>query len=88
MAEELFAAKASYIPGGHPPGSEETFVPSPDPGRHMAGPGELEPAENLRRHEPDLNADKHALKEHELTGTAVPKCSVQTTCWSAGFPVP
>ena len=29
---------------------------------------------NLRRHEPDLNADKHELKEHELTGTGVPKC--------------
>ena len=26
--------------------------------------------------------------DHELTGTAVPKCSVQTTCWTAGFPVP
>ena len=26
--------------------------------------------------------------DHELTGTAVPKCSVQTTCWSPGFTVP
>ena len=55
---------------------------------------------NLGRHEPDLNADKHELEEtnrsgpgigpleHELTRTAVPKSRVETTCWSAGFPVP
>ena len=42
----------------------------------------------MRRHEPDLNVDKHELKEHELTGIAVPQCSVQTTSWDGGFSVP
>ena len=32
----------------------------------------------------------HGLEtlDHELTGTAVPKSSVQTTSWDGGFPVP